>query len=195
MRFWTPVCAPRGVQNATTGAPFSPKSPQRCSPPVGGWPLLADLGATSGPKRPRLSFHRFRGRFWSDFGLDFKPIWAWFRSNLRYHLWIRIGIPKGLLAEVFPRSFCMFHADSWYSIQAYWYSIKGELCRQASRYSTKASWYSTSPIYPFSPTYTMYPTYLTYPTDLDVSNSSNVSNKSNVSNVSNLSNWSNLSDI
>ena len=117
------------------GHPFRQKGPRWCGPPVGPWPLLADLGATSGPKRPRLRFHRFRGRFWSDFGLDFKPIWAWFRNNLRYHLWIRIGIPKALLAEVFPRSFCMFHADSWYSMQAYWYSIKGELSRRASRYS------------------------------------------------------------
>ena len=108
---------PVGSKMRPLGHHFRQKGSQRCSPPVGGWPLLADLGATSGPKRPRLSFHRFRGRFWSDFGLDFKPIWAWFRSNLRYHLWIRIGIPKALLAEVFPRSFCMFHADSWYSMQ------------------------------------------------------------------------------
>ena len=166
MRFWTPICAPRCIQNATTGPPFTPKGPQRWSPPNGWRPPKADLGATSGPKRPRLRFHRFRGRFWSDFGLDFKQIWAWFRSNLRYHLWIRIGIPKALLAEVFPRSFCMFHADSWYSIQAYWYSIKGELSRQASRYSRK--------------------TFL-------VLNSFNLSDFSNLSNVSNLSNLSNLS--
>ena len=41
------------------------------------------------------------------------------------------------------------------------------------RYSTKVSWYSTSPTYP------MYSTYLTYPTDLDLSNLSNVFNLSN----------------
>ena len=192
MWLWTPVCAPSGVQNATTGPPFSQKRSQRCSPPVGPWPLLADLGATSGPKRPRLRFHRFRDRFWSDFRLDFRQIWAWFRSNLSYHLWSLNGIPKALLVEVFPKSFCMFHADSWYSMQAYWYSIKGELSRQASRYSRKPSWYSTSPIYLISQTYPMYPAYLTYPTYLDLSNLSNVSNKSN---VSNLSNWSNLSNI
>ena len=144
MWFWTPICAPRCIHNATTGPPFTPNMPSKVEYPPD--THKADLGATSGPKRPRLRFHRFRGRFWSDFGLDVKPIWAWFRSNLRYHLWIRIGIPKALLAEVFPRSFCMFHADSWYSMQAYWYSIKGELSRQ-SRYSRKPSWYSTSPIY------------------------------------------------
>ena len=108
------------------------KDPQRWSPQNEWDAHKADLGATSGTKRPRLRFHRFRGRFWSDFGLDFKPIWAWFRSNLRYHLWIRIGIPKALLAEVFPRSFCMFHADSWYSMQPI-----GELPRRASRHSRK----------------------------------------------------------
>ena len=131
---------PVGSKMRPLGHHFCQKGSQRCSPPVGGGPLLADLGATSGPKRPRLRFHRFRGWFWSDFGLDFRTIWAWFRNNLRYHLWIRIGIPKALFAEVFPRSFCMFHADSWYSMQAYWYSIKGELSRQ-SRYSlSNRSW-------------------------------------------------------
>ena len=192
MRFLTPVRAPRGVQNATTGVPFSPKGSPKVQSPSPALTSLADLGATSGPKRPRLRFHRFRGRFWSDFGLDFRQIWAWFRSNLSYHLWSLNGIPKALLVEVFLKSFCMFHADSWYSVQAYWYSIKGELSRQASRYSRKPSWYSTSPIYLISQTYPMYPTYLTYPTYLDLSNLSNVSNKSN---ASNLSNWSNLSNI
>ena len=48
------------------------KGPQRWSPPNGSEPPEADLGATSGPKRPRLRFHRFRGRFWSDFGFDFR---------------------------------------------------------------------------------------------------------------------------
>ena len=122
IRYWTPICAPMD-----------------CTP-TEGWPLLADLGATSGPKRPRLRFHRFRERFWSDFELDFGACWVRFQSNLSYHLWNLIGIPKNLLVEVFPRHFCMFHADSWYSIQASWYSIKGGLSRQASRYSTKASW-------------------------------------------------------
>ena len=130
MWFRTPVCAPVGSKMRPLGRHFRQKGSQRCSTPVPPWPLLADLGATSGPKRPRLRFHRFRDRFWSDFGLDFKQIWAWFRSNLSYHLWSLNGIPKALLVEVFPKSFCMFHADSWYSMQAYWYSIKGELSRQ-----------------------------------------------------------------
>ena len=130
MWFRTPVCAPVGSKMRPLGRHFRQKGSQRCSTPVPPWPLLADLGATSGPKRPRLRFHRFRGRFWSDFGLDFRQIWAWFRSNLSYHLWSLNGIPKALLVEVFPKSFCMFHADSWYSMQAYWYSIKGELSRQ-----------------------------------------------------------------
>ncbi len=193
--FGTEFVPPVGSKMRPLGHHFHQKASQRCSPPVPPWHLLADLGATSGPKRPRLRFHRFRDRFWSDFGLDFRPIWAWFRSNLSYHLWSLNGIPKALLVEVFARSFCMFHADSWYSMQAYWYSIKGELSRQVSRYSTKAFWYSASPTYPISPTYPMYPTYLTYPTYLDLSNLSNVSYKSNVSNFSNLSNWSNLSII
>ena len=80
MRFRT------GSKMRPLGRHFRQKGSQRCSPPVGGRPLLADLGATSGPKRPRLRFHRFRGRFWSDFGLDFKAIWARFRNNLSYHL-------------------------------------------------------------------------------------------------------------
>ena len=164
MRFWTPVCAPPlGPKLRPLGHPFRQKGPQRCSTPVPPWPLLADLGATSGPKRPRLRFHRFRDRFWSDFELDFGAFWVRFQSNLSYHLWNLIGIPKNLLVEVFPRSFFIFHANSWYSIQAYWYSIKGELSRQASRYSRKPSSYSTSPIYLIS------------------------QNLSNVSNLSNLS--------
>ena len=163
-RFWTPVCAPLGPKLRPLGHPFRQKGPQRCSPPVGPRPLLADLGATSGPKRPRLRFHRFRDRFWSDFELDFGAFWVRFQSNLSYHLWNLIGIPKNLLVEVFPRSFFIFHANSWYSIQAYWYSMKGELSRQVSRYSTKAFWHSASPTYPISPTYPMYPTCLTYPT-------------------------------
>ena len=135
-----------------------------------------------------VGFGVILGSSLKQFGLDFGAIWATIKSSL-------IGIPKTLLVEVFPRTFCMFHADFWYSVQAFWYSIKAELSRQASRYSTKASWYSTSPTDPISPTYPMYPTYLTYPTYLDLSNLSNVSNKSNVSNLSNLSNWSNLSNI
>ena len=146
------------------GHHFRKKGPQRWSPPNEWDAHKADLGATSGPKRPRLRFHRFRDRFWSDFELDFGAFWVRFQSNLSYHLWNLIGIPKTLLVEVFPRSFFIFHANSWYSIQAYWYSIKGELSRQVSRYSTKAFWYSASPTYPISPTYPMYPTCLTYPT-------------------------------
>ena len=111
-----------------------------------------------------LRFHSFKGRFWGDFRLGFRHIWVRFHSNLSYHLWSLIGIPKTLLVEVFPRSFFIFHANSWYSIQAYWYSIKGEVSRQVSRYSTKVFWYSASPTYPISPTYPMYPTCLTYPT-------------------------------
>ena len=120
MWFWTQFVPPWDPKCDHWGTIFTKKAPKVqyfFSPWASSCRPEADLGATSGPKRPRLRFHRFRGRFWSDFGLDFKPIWAWFRSNLRYHLWIRIGIPKALLAEVFPRSFCMFHADSWYSMQ------------------------------------------------------------------------------
>lgn len=146
------------------GHHFRQKGPQRWSPPNEWDAHKADLGATSGPKRPRLRFHRFRDRFWSDFELDFGAFWVRFQSNLSYHLWNLIGIPKNLLVEVFPRSFFIFHANSWYSIQAYWYSMKGELSRQVSRYSTKAFWHSASPTYPISPTYPMYPTCLTYPT-------------------------------
>ena len=73
-RFWTPVCAPLGPKLRPLGHPFRQKGPQRCSTPVGPWPLLADPGATSGPKRPRLRFHWFRCRFWNDFELDFATI-------------------------------------------------------------------------------------------------------------------------
>ena len=142
IRFWTQFVPPVGSKMRPLGHHFGQKGSQRCSTPVPPWHLLADLGATSGPKRPRLRFHRFRGRFWSDFRLDFRAIWVRFRSNLSYHLWSPISIPKTLLVEVFPRRFCMFHADSWYFIQACWYFIKGGLSRQASRYSRKPSWYS-----------------------------------------------------
>jgi len=56
---------------------------------------------------PSLRFHRFKGRFWGDFRLDFKHIWVRFRSNLSYHLWSLISIPNALLIEVFPT------ASSW----------------------------------------------------------------------------------
>ena len=92
MWFRTPVCAPVGSKMRPLGPKKAPKG------------AVPQSGA---------------GWFWSDFGLDFKPIWAWFRSNLSYHLWSLISIPKTLLVEVFPRCVCMFHADSWYSIQAY----------------------------------------------------------------------------
>ena len=108
------------------GHHFRQKGPQRWSTPNESEPPEADLGATRGPKQPKVTFSSIQDRFWIDVGMDFRAIWARFRSNLNYHLWSLIRIPKNLLVEVFPRSFCMFHADSWYSIQACWYSIKAD---------------------------------------------------------------------
>ena len=130
--FWTPVCAPLGPKLRPLGHPYRQKGPQRCSPPVGPWPLFADLGATSGPKRPRLPFHWFKGRFWNDFGLDFRPIWARFPSNLSYHQ-VSLVFLRPYWWRYSLEGFCMFHAVFWYSIYAFWYSIKAELYRQASR--------------------------------------------------------------
>ena len=100
------------------GHHFRQKGPQRWSAPNESEPPEADLGATRGPKQPKVTFSSIQDRFWIDVGMDFRAIWVRFRSNLNYHLWSLIRIPKTLLVEVFPRSFCMFHADSWYSIQA-----------------------------------------------------------------------------
>jgi len=100
--FGPPICAPRGLQNATTGAQFSPKRPQMRGPPNYLGRLGGDLGDQRSKNSPSLRFHRFKGRFWGDFMLDFKHIWIRFRSNLSYHLWSLISIPKALLIEVFP---------------------------------------------------------------------------------------------
>ena len=99
-------------------------------------------------------------------GTLIKPTWARpAAQNAQGYVFIDSGVGFGVILgsilerfgldfrAIFPRSFCMFHADFWYSIHAFWYSIKAELSRQASRYSTKASWYSTSPTYPMYPTY------------------------------------------
>ena len=102
MWFWTPICAPRGPQNATTGAQFSPKRPQMRGPPNYLGRLGGDLGDQRSKNSPSLRLHRFKGRIWGDFMLDFKHIWIRFRSNLSYHLWSLISIPKALLIEVFP---------------------------------------------------------------------------------------------
>ena len=47
---------PCGLQNATTGAQFSPKRPQMRGPPNYLGRLGGDLGATSGPKQPKFTF-------------------------------------------------------------------------------------------------------------------------------------------
>ena len=156
--FGPPICAPRGLQNATTGAQFSPKRPQMRGPPNYLGRLGGDLGDQRSKNSPSLRFHRFKGRFWGDFRLDFRHIWVRFRSNLSYHLWSLISIPKALLIEVFPT------ASSWSMlifgvpyklIIAYLYPRKGELSREASWYST-VSWFSICPTYPISPTCQMY---------------------------------------
>ena len=68
------------------GHHFREKGPQRWSPPNGSEPPEADLGATRGPKQPKVTFSLIQGRFWTDVGMDFGAIWARFRSNLSYHL-------------------------------------------------------------------------------------------------------------
>ena len=157
MSFGPQFVPPPGAQTATTGPPFSPKRPLKVQYPSRPLTSFSRPGRDQRPKTPKVTFSSIQRTILERF-------WAWIWSNLSYHLWSLIGIPKNLLVEVFPRSFFIFHANSWYSIQAYWYSIKGELSRQVSRYSTKAFWHSASPTYPISPTYPMYPTCLTYPT-------------------------------
>ena len=86
MWFWTPICAPRGLPNATIGVHFSAKRAPKWSTPNEWDPPEADLGATSDPKRTRLRLHRFKDRFWRGLGLDFRAIWVRFRNNLSYHI-------------------------------------------------------------------------------------------------------------
>ena len=77
------------------GHHFRQKGPQRWSTPNESEPPEADLGATRGPKQPKVTFSSIQDRFWIDVGMDFRAIWVRFRSNLNYHLWSLIRIPNG----------------------------------------------------------------------------------------------------
>ena len=78
MWFWTPVCAPRGIQNATTGAPFSPKRPQRCST----FSRPEHPAADPKPTWARPAAQNARGYVFIDSGVDFGLILGSIFNNL-----------------------------------------------------------------------------------------------------------------
>ena len=70
MRFWTPICAPRALQNVTIGLQVSPKRAQRCS-------------SFSGPEHPAA---------------DPKPTWARpAAQNAQGYVFIDSGVGFGVI--------------------------------------------------------------------------------------------------
>ena len=76
MCFWTPICALRGLQNATTGPPFPPKRSSKVQSPKWVGPSFSRSGRDQWPKTPKVTFSSiqgsilewFRARFWSILG-------------------------------------------------------------------------------------------------------------------------------
>ena len=164
MTFLDPSLCPPGAQTATTGPPFSPKRPPKVQSPSRPGPAVSRPGRDQRPKTPKVTFSSIQGSIWEWFRARFWSILGSISKQIELPSMKSHWYSKNLLVEVFPRSFFIFHANSWYSIQAYWYFIKGELSRKVSRYSTKAFWHSASPTHSISPNYPMYPTCATFPT-------------------------------
>ena len=93
--FGPKIVPPVASKMRPAGHHFRQKGPQRWSTPNESEPPEADLGATRGPKQRKGTFSWIQDRFWTDVGMDFRAIWARFRSNLSYHLWSLIRIPNG----------------------------------------------------------------------------------------------------